>query len=131
MQRFFTTGLFLFSSLIAISATTHKVQSSPSCYGVDQAGNTIDLSGLCTPSSNSNSVNSTPVDSISTPEENTDLENKKDPEVSAREETEKDIQACFSSPTCTQMIGGDDETQKSPHQIRIDQVLNGGRRNPN
>ncbi|EAZ91487.1 hypothetical protein [Crocosphaera chwakensis] len=131
MQRFFTTGLLIFSSLMGISAMTSRVQASPRCYGVDQAGNTIDLSGLCSPSSEPNIVPSTPVNSDSTPEENTDLENKKDPEVSAREETEKDIQACFSSPTCTQMIGGDNEPQKSPHQIRIDQVLNGGRINPN
>ncbi len=131
MQRFFTTGLLIFSSLVSISAITPRVQASPSCYGVDQAGNTIDLSGLCSPSSNNNNSPSTPINSSSTPEENTELENDKNTEVSTREEAEKDIQACFSSPTCTQMIGGDNEPQKSPHQIRIDQVLNGGRLNPN
>ncbi|WP_107668284.1 shikimate kinase [Cyanothece sp. BG0011] len=131
MQKFFTTGLLIFSSLIGITAIADKVQAFPSCYGVDQAGNTIDLSGLCTPSSETNVIPSTPINSQSKPEENTELEEDKNPQVSTREEAEKDIQACFSSPTCTQMIGGDNEPQKSPHQIRIDQVLNGGRINPN
>ncbi|MDJ0730884.1 MAG: shikimate kinase [Crocosphaera sp.] len=131
MQRFLTTGLLVVSAFTGITIIANNVNASPSCYGVDQGGNTIDLSGLCSPSSNSNLVPSTAVNSEQTPEENTDLDNNKDPEVSSREEAEKDLQACFSSATCTQMIGGENEPQKTPHQVRIDQVLNGGRINPN
>lgn len=116
---------------MGVTIISHQVQASPTCYGVDQAGNTIDLSGLCTPSSDTNVVPSTPINSNANPTEKTGLENTEDPEVSTREEAGKDIQACFSSPTCTQMIGGESEPQKTPHQVRIDQVLNGGRLSPN
>lgn len=131
MQQFLTTGMIIISSLLGATMIISNVNASPSCYGVDQGGNTIDLSGLCSPSSAPAIV---PVRSInSTPnlEQNTELEEPKDPEVSAQEEAEKDLQACFSSPTCTQMVGGESEPEKTPHQVRIDQVLNGGRLNPN
>ncbi|MDJ0599548.1 MAG: shikimate kinase [Crocosphaera sp.] len=131
MKGFLTTGIIIISSLLGATLIISNVNASPTCYGVDQGGNTIDLSGLCSPSSGSNFVPPTPINSNANPEENTDLDNNKDPEMTIREEVEKDIQACFSSPSCTQMIGGDSEPEKTPHQVRIDQVLNGGRINPN
>ncbi len=131
MQRFLTTGIIIISSLLGATMIISNVNASPDCYGVDQRGNAMDLSELCSPTSNSNPVPSTPVNSNPTPEQTTDTNNNKDPEMSAREEAEKDLQSCFSSPTCSQMIGGGSETEKTPHQGRIDQVLNGGRINRN
>ena len=131
MQQFLTTGMIIISSLLGATMIISNVNASPSCYGVDQAGNTLDLSGLCSPTSAPTVVPSSPINSAPNLEENTEVENPKDREVSTREEAEKDLQACFSSATCTQMIGGESEPQNSPHQVRIDQVLNGGRLNPN
>ena len=130
MRRFLTTGLIIISSLLGATMIISNVNASPTCYGVDQGGNTLDLSGLCSPASAPNIVPSTPINSAPNTEENRDLNNDKAPEISTIEEAEKDLQACFSSPTCTQMIGGDSEPEKTPHQVRIDQVLNGGRINP-
>ncbi len=123
MRRFLTTGLIIISSLLGATMIISNVNASPTCYGVDQGGNTFDLSELCSPAS-------PPINSAPTSTENRELNNNKAPEISTREEAEKDLQACFSSPTCTQMIGGDNEPEKTPHQVRIDQVLNGGRINP-
>ena len=131
MKSFLTTGIIIVSSLLGATLIISNVNASPGCYGIDQGGNTLDLSGLCAPPSNSNSVPSTPVNSNVNPEEKTDLNNNKTPEESAREETEKDIQSCFSSAACTQMMGGGGEAEKTPHQIRIEQGLNGGRINRN
>lgn len=129
MQRFLTTGLIIISSLLGATMIISNVNAAPTCYGVDQGGNTLDLSELCSPASTPNVAPPTPVNSARTPEENRELNNNKAPQISTTEEAEKDLQACFSSPTCTQMIGGESETEKTPHQVRIDQMLNGGRIN--
>lgn len=131
MKPFLTTGRIIVSSLLGATLIISNVNAAPDCYGVNQGGNSLDLSGLCSPPSNSNPAPSTPVDSSPTPEETTDLNNNKEPETSAREDIEKDIQSCFSSSACTQTMGGGGEPEKTPHQIRIDQVMNGGRLNQN
>ncbi len=131
MKRFLTTGIIIISSLLGATIIISNVNASPSCYGVDQEGNTLDLSSLCSPSSNPSSLPSPPVNANTNPEEIPDSDDKQTPGISSREESEKDLQACFSSFTCTEMIGGENQPQKTPHQIRIDQVLNGGRTNQN
>lgn len=131
MKEFLTTGIIIISSLLGATLIISNVNASPSCYGVDQRGNTIDLSSLCSPSSNPKSIPSSPVNINVNPEETAGSNENQEPKFSTREEAEKDLQACFSSPTCTEMIGGESQPQRTPHQIRIDQVLNGGRINPN
>ena len=93
MRQVLTTGMIIFSSLLGATMIISNVHAAPNCYGVDQGGNSIDLSGLCSPSANPNTQPSTPVNLNPTPEETTDLNNDKDPETSAREEVEKDIQS--------------------------------------
>ena len=131
MKRFLTTGIIIISSLLGATIIISNVNASPSCYGVDQEGNTLDLSSLCSPSSNIHGVPSTPVDANTNPEEISGADNNQTPETSTREEAEQDLQACFSNPTCSGIMGEDNQPQKTPHQIRIDQVLNGGIINPN
>ncbi len=127
MVRFLSNGMVLISSMVGITIISSHVNASPSCYGLDKEGNTIDLSSLCSPSSEVNSLPSVPTNSNIKPENNPVSDNKESSAVSPREEAEKDLQACFSSYTCSQMVGGNNEPQKTPHQVRIEQFLNGGR----
>ncbi|MEA5532688.1 shikimate kinase [Crocosphaera sp. XPORK-15E] len=130
MQRIITTGTLIISSIIGLTILSHKVQASPSCYGIDQAGNTLDLSHICSPSSESNSLplapsNNQPIPTTK-PEINQAPTEEKDPQKTAREESDKDWQACFNSPACREIMEGEKPPEKTPHQVRIDQVLNGG-----
>jgi hypothetical protein len=131
MHRFLTTGLAVVSSMIGVTIISSHVNASPGCYGVDPEGNNLDLSSLCSPSSEVNTLPSAPINSNINPEASQVTNTQETQEFSPTEEVEKDIQACFQSATCTQMVGGDNETEKTPHQVRIDQVLNGGRLNQN
>lgn len=135
MRHSLTISTLLISSSIGLTLLSNHANASPSCYGVDEAGNTLDLSQLCQPNSEVNSLPSVPQNHSSEtnikPEENQGTEADEKPEISSREEGEKDLQACFSSPTCVEIMQGNNKPEKTPHQIRIDQVLNGGTIRPN
>ncbi|MEA5510894.1 shikimate kinase [Crocosphaera sp. UHCC 0190] len=130
MQRIITTGTLIIASIMGLTILSHKVQASPSCYGIDEAGNTLDLSQICSPSPGGNSLPSVPNNSqaipTTKPENNQAPEGQKDPKTAAREESDKDLQACFNSPACREIMEGEKPQEKTPHQVRIDQVLNGG-----
>lgn len=130
MQRIITTGTVIIASIVGLTICSHRVEASPTCYGIDQAGNTLDLSQLCSPASGGNSLPSAPNNSQSIPTtkpENTQAPTgEKDPKTAARGESEKDLQTCFNSPACREIMQGEKPPEKTPHQVRIDQVLNGG-----
>ncbi len=130
MQRLSTIVTLLIASGLGLIVCPNHATASPSCYGIDEAGNTLDLSQLCQPSSGVNSSPVTPNNQQPVSDANPDTDQEtganQAPEVSSREEGEKDLQACFNSPACIEIMEGSNEPQKTPHHIRIDQVMNGG-----
>ncbi|WP_227873360.1 hypothetical protein [Aphanothece sacrum] len=105
-----------------------EAKASPTCYGIDQSGAAIDLSAICNsspklPSTNNHqSVNSVQPQSTKLPD------SEKKPNLS-EDQRKKDIQNCFNSPRCREILApsaNGNNSENTPHQDRIERVRNGG-----
>lgn len=124
MKYMIVTGALIMASMIVPSGG----KASPTCYGIDQSGTAMDLSAICNsspklPSTNNNqSVNSVQPQSTKLPNQ------EKKPNLS-EDQKKKEIQNCFNSPRCREVIDpsiNGNKPENTPHQDRIERVRNGG-----